>query len=117
MALTPLILPAPGGEAAAAALAPALSASIARVESRRFPDGEIDIKVYDDIREAIEPHVIRAPRRALPIMQPPTEGEAGRRAASSLLSALLPMPERVMVELSLTGERVLTLWTSDMTGL
>jgi protease-4 len=69
-----------------------------------------------DLRDAVEPHVVRAPRRALPIMQPPTEGEAGRRAASALLSALLPMPERALFELGTSGERVLALWSSDLPG-
>jgi protease-4 len=69
-----------------------------------------------EIREHVEPHVVRAPRRAIPIMHPPTDGEAGRRAASALLSALLPMPERTIVELAATGDRVLALWTGGDAG-
>jgi protease IV len=75
---------------------------------------EVRAMLPSELRDVVEPHVIRAPRRALPIMQPPTEGEAGRRAASALLSALLPMPERVIVELGATGDRVLTLWTGEV---
>jgi protease IV len=78
---------------------------------------EVRAMLPADIRDALEPHVIRAPRNALPIMQPPTEGEAGRRAASALLSALLPTPQRIIVELSASGDRVLTLWSSDFSGL
>lgn len=69
-----------------------------------------------DVRDDAEPHVIRAPRRALPLMEPPSEGEAGRRAASAMLSALLPTPERLIVELAATGDRVLTLWTGGDLG-
>ena len=75
---------------------------------------EVRAMLPASLRDVVEPHVIRAPRRALPIMQPPTEGEAGRRAAGALLSALLPTPERVMVELAATGDRVLTLWTGEI---
>ena len=67
-----------------------------------------------NLRDAVEPQVIRSPRHALPIMQPPTEGEAGRRAASMLLSSFLPMPERVMMELAATGDRVLALWMGEI---
>jgi len=78
---------------------------------------EVRAMLPAEIRDALQPHVIRAPRNALPIMQPPTEGEAGRRAASALLSALLPTQERVIVELAATGDRVLTLWSSDLSGM
>ncbi len=78
---------------------------------------EVRAMLPADIRDALEPQVIRAPRSALPILRPPTEGEAGRRAASALLSALLPMPDRIVVELAATGDRVLTLWSSDLSGL
>ena len=78
---------------------------------------EVRALIPADVREDCEPHVFRAPRRALPIMEPPAEGEAGRRAASALLSALLPSSERVIVELAATGDRVLALWTGgDMTS-
>lgn len=77
---------------------------------------EVRAMLPADIRDEAEPHVIRARRHPLPIMSPPTEGEAGRRAASALLAALLPMPERVIVELAATGDRVLTLWTGGDAG-
>jgi protease-4 len=69
-----------------------------------------------DVRAEVEPHVMRAPRRALPILSPPSDGEAGRRAASALLAALLPAPDRIVVELAATGDRVLTLWTGSDAG-
>jgi protease-4 len=69
-----------------------------------------------DVRDEAEPHVVRAPRHALPIMEPPAEGEAGRRAASAILGAFLPGPERIIVELAATGDRVLTLWTGGDAG-
>lgn len=65
------------------------------------------------LRERVEPHVMRAPRRPIPILQPPGDGEEGRRAASSLLAAILPEPERIVVELVARGERVLALWQGD----
>lgn len=71
---------------------------------------EVRAMLPASIRDSVEPHVIRAPRNAVPLMRPPTEGEAGRRAASALLSLLLPAPERAMVELGWSGERVLALW-------
>lgn len=77
---------------------------------------EVRAMLPADIREQAEPHVLRAPRRAIPIMHPPTDGEAGRRAASALLSALLPSSERIIVELASTGDRVLTLWTGGDAG-
>jgi protease-4 len=72
---------------------------------------EVTALVPADARARLEPRVVRSPRRALPLLAPPLEGEGGRRAASALLASLLPMPERAMVELAATGERVLALWT------
>jgi ClpP class serine protease len=69
-----------------------------------------------DVRDDAEAHVLRAPRRALPLMEPPAEGEAGRRAASALLGVFLPGPERLIVELAATGDRVLALWTGGDGG-
>jgi protease-4 len=66
------------------------------------------------LRDRIEPRVIRLPRRSLPTLDPPTEGEAGRRAAHALLGALLaPLPrgERALIELATAGERVVALFT------
>jgi protease-4 len=77
---------------------------------------EVRAMLPADVREAAEPHVMRAPRRELPILAPPSDGEAGRRAASALLSAILPTPERIIVELAATGDRVLTLWTGGDAG-
>jgi protease-4 len=64
-------------------------------------------------RDRLEPRVMRAPRKALPILEPPSDSEGARRAASAMLSSLLPAPERMMMELTATGERVLALWTGD----
>jgi protease-4 len=72
---------------------------------------EVTSLVPAEVRARLEPRVVRAPRRALPLLATPLEGEGGRRAASALLASLLPMPERAMVELAATGERVLALWT------
>lgn len=44
-----IILPAPGAEGTAAALASHLRAPVGRVESRRFPDGESYLRLHDDI--------------------------------------------------------------------
>lgn len=64
-----------------------------------------------EVRRVAEPHVVRAPRRRIPVLHPPAEGEAGRRVVSELLAALVPDPERVLLQLAATGERVLALWT------
>jgi len=77
---------------------------------------ELRALMPEDVRDRAEPHVIRSPRRGISILEPPTEGEAGRRAASAMLSALLPTPERLIVELAATGDRVLTLWTGGDLG-
>ncbi len=46
--MTPLVLPLPGAETAAAALAAHLQAPVGRVESRRFPDGESYLRLHDE---------------------------------------------------------------------
>ena len=76
---------------------------------------EVRAMLPADVREDAEPHMIRAPRHALPLMHPPTDGEAGRRAASAILAAVLPTPERLIVELAARGDRVLLLWTGAAT--
>jgi hypothetical protein len=48
------------------------------------------------------------------VLDPPTGGEAGRRAVASVLAALLPRGEAAMLELAAAGERVLALWTGDI---
>ena len=50
--MTPLVLPAPGAEAAAAGLARHLQAPLATVESRRFPDGESYLRLASEVRDA-----------------------------------------------------------------
>ena len=69
-----------------------------------------------EIRPHVEPRVIRSPRHPMPLMAVPADGESGRRAASALLATFLPMPERVIVELAATGDRVLALWTGGDAG-
>jgi protease-4 len=76
---------------------------------------ELRAMLPQEAREA-EPHVVRTPRRRIPILHPPAEGETGKRAASEILAALLPAPERVLVQLAATGERVLALWTGSADG-
>ena len=72
---------------------------------------EVTALVPAEHRARLEAHVMRSPRHALSIMEPPNEGEAGRRAASALLTSILPLPERIFVQLAASGERVLALWT------
>jgi ribose-phosphate pyrophosphokinase len=50
--MTLLVLPAPGAEAAAAALARHLQAPLGAVESRRFPDGESYLRLASEVRDA-----------------------------------------------------------------
>ena len=62
------------------------------------------------MRDRCEPRVLRSPRSALPILDLPKgakDGDAARRAASTLLSAILPAPQRMLLELAASGERVL----------
>ena len=70
----------------------------------------------EDVRDRVEPRVVRLPRRPVPLLDPPTEGEAGRRAAWAILSALVPDGERALAMLAATGERVLALWTGSIHG-
>ena len=77
---------------------------------------EVTAMVPAEHRERLEAHVLRTPRHPLSIMEPPNEGEAGRRAASALLSSILPLPERIFVQLAASGERVLALWTDTIDG-
>jgi protease-4 len=71
---------------------------------------EVTALLPADQRDRVEAHVMRVPRHPLPVLVPPSEGEAGRRAAS-LLASFLPLPERTFVELAASGEHVLALWT------
>lgn len=77
---------------------------------------EVRAMLPADVREAAEPFVVRAPREPLPLMHPPADLEGGRRAASAILAAVLPTPERLIVELAASGERVLALWTGGDAG-
>jgi protease IV len=77
---------------------------------------EVRAMMPAELRDDSEPHVVRAPRHPVPLMEQPSGGEAGRRAASALLAALLPTSDRLIVELAATGDRVLTLWTGGDAG-
>jgi ribose-phosphate pyrophosphokinase len=46
--MTPLVLPLPGAQAGATALAAHLDAPLGRVEARRFPDGESYLRLHDE---------------------------------------------------------------------
>jgi protease-4 len=61
------------------------------------------------VRELAQPRVLRAPMRPLPLLDPPKEGEAGKRAALAFAAALLPDHERALFEIALAGERVAAL--------
>lgn len=75
---------------------------------------EVKAMLPADVRESVKPVVLRTPRRPIPVVEAPTEGEAGRRAARAFLSSILPESESVVVELVARGERVLTLWQGDI---
>lgn len=62
-----------------------------------------------EIRDRTEPCMMRAPLRSLPQLDPPTEGEAGKRAAFALVAALLTDGDRALLEIALGGERVAVL--------
>jgi len=72
---------------------------------------EVVALVAADRREGAVPRLLRVPRRGLPILEPPTDGEAGRRAASALLGLLAPGSDHAILSLAASGERVLALWT------
>ncbi|MBX3186172.1 MAG: signal peptide peptidase SppA [Labilithrix sp.] len=72
---------------------------------------QVRARIAADVRDRCEPVVMRPRRQPIPILEVPAEGEGARRAASALLAALLPAPERILVQLAATGERVLALWT------
>jgi hypothetical protein len=57
-------------------------------------------------RERAEPRVLRAPMRPIPLLDPPKDGESGKRAALALAAALLRDHDRVLLALALAGERV-----------
>ncbi|HEY8074067.1 MAG TPA: signal peptide peptidase SppA, partial [Labilithrix sp.] len=61
-----------------------------------------------------EPQTMRQPRRPVPLPDAPTEGEAGRRAAAELLTALLPDRDRALALLAASGERILALWLGSI---
>jgi ribose-phosphate pyrophosphokinase len=50
--MTLVVLPAPGGEAAADALGAMLAARVAKVETRRFPDSECYVRIHGDLAGA-----------------------------------------------------------------
>jgi protease-4 len=77
---------------------------------------EVTAMLPADLRGRVSPRILRAPRQPLPILEPPADGEAGRRAASAMLASLLPAPERIIVQLAVSGERVLALWTGGDLG-
>ena len=77
---------------------------------------EVTKLVPADTRARLQPHVLRAPRQALPILEPPAEGEAGRRAASVLLASLLPASQRIALGLAASGEWVFALWCGEIDG-
>ncbi len=65
---------------------------------------EVKRRLSPDLAERVEVHVVRAPRRHVPVLEPPKKD-----AARALLASLLPEPERSAIELALAGERVLAL--------
>jgi len=75
---------------------------------------EVRSMLPPDAREGAKPVVLRMPRRPIPVVEAPTEGEAGRRAARAFLSSIMPESESAVVELVARGERVLTLWQGDI---
>lgn len=75
---------------------------------------ELRAMLPPEVRERVKPHVLRTPRKELPTLDAPSEGEAGRRAARAMLGWILPEPERAVVELLAHGERVLALWQGSI---
>lgn len=61
------------------------------------------------IRDRAEPRMVRTPMRPMPLLDPPADGEAGKRAALAVAAALVPDRERVLLEIALSGERVAAL--------
>jgi protease-4 len=61
------------------------------------------------IRDRVEVVIARTPRGPVPPLDPPRKEDAARKAATAMLSSLLPDRERRLIELAATGERVLAL--------
>ncbi|MBX3199376.1 MAG: signal peptide peptidase SppA [Labilithrix sp.] len=68
---------------------------------------EVKKRLDPSLHARLEVRVVRTPRQPLPIPEPPKPDEATRRLARALLAAVLPARERALLELAVTGERVL----------
>ena len=66
-----------------------------------------------DDREGVDTFVMRAPRSPIAILQPPSEGDAGK-SALAMVAALLPETERTILTLNANGENVLAMWTDTV---
>ncbi len=75
-----------------------------------FPVALAEVRKLIDagVRDRVEPHVMRTPRRSIPVLDPPSK-DAGRKAASLLLGSLLSPHERLLADLCLAKERVLAI--------
>ncbi len=67
---------------------------------------ELRALVPEAVREKAEPHLVRAPRKPLPVLEPPA-------AVLSVLAGLFSRAERDVIGLAAQGERVFLLWTGE----
>ncbi|MBX3217621.1 MAG: signal peptide peptidase SppA [Labilithrix sp.] len=68
---------------------------------------EVKKRLDPSLHARLEVRVVRTPRQPLPVPEPPKPDEVTQRVARALLAAVLPARERALLELAVTGERVL----------
>ena len=61
----------------------------------------------EKVRDRVVVGLAKTPRQHVPVLDPPEE--AGKKAARSMIQALLPDQDRMLFELMASGERVLAL--------
>jgi protease-4 len=71
---------------------------------------EVRAMIPPPVRDRAQVQVMRLPRRPIPPLDPPQAAPA-RSVVMAMLEALLPAPERALVMLGATGERVLALFS------
>ena len=70
---------------------------------------EVKKRLDARVRDRVVVQMAKTPRQHQEVLDLPKKDDAARKAAGALLSALLPARERIAVELTASGERVLAL--------
>ena len=106
MTLQRVTLALPGNEAFAARLAHALGSTLARLESRHFPDGESYVRLHGDRRVEIDVPDLAAWRYRTPVWVDDiaSSGRTLAQAARAMAAQGLPRPECVVVHALFAGD-------------